>query len=131
MIRRPPGSTRTYTHFPYTTLFRVCMAPAGALTKPIRRMSPLPRGIDRIRGHFAQKELFNRNAIIVASRARAAGGRGAAWSHDGQIADEHGPAIPGAACPRDGGSDARVERVPPCAGHDPDHGFRKNGSAHV
>src|SRR3546814_11362840 len=26
MIRRPPGSTRTYTLFPYTTLFRSCVA---------------------------------------------------------------------------------------------------------
>src|SRR3546814_3770791 len=24
MLRRPPRSTRTYTHFPYTTLFRSC-----------------------------------------------------------------------------------------------------------
>src|SRR3546814_1297497 len=29
MIRRPPRSTRTYTLFPYTTLFRTCdIAPA-------------------------------------------------------------------------------------------------------
>src|SRR3546814_6872935 len=29
MIRRPPRSTRTDTLFPYTTLFRSFMAPAG------------------------------------------------------------------------------------------------------
>src|SRR3546814_5226478 len=29
MIRRPPRSTRTYTRFPYTTLFRSCRAAAG------------------------------------------------------------------------------------------------------
>src|SRR3546814_18268798 len=28
MIRRPPGSTRTYTLFPYTTLFRSCAVEA-------------------------------------------------------------------------------------------------------
>src|SRR3546814_17687159 len=27
MIRRPPRSTRTYTHFPYTTLFRSLRIP--------------------------------------------------------------------------------------------------------
>src|SRR3546814_14825876 len=29
MIRRPPRSTRTYTLFPYTTLFRSSFFPAG------------------------------------------------------------------------------------------------------
>src|SRR3546814_9135585 len=29
MIRRPPRSTRTYTLFPYTTLFRSCAAICG------------------------------------------------------------------------------------------------------
>src|SRR3546814_8939780 len=31
MIRRPPRSTRTYTLFPYTTLFRSPDRPAGAV----------------------------------------------------------------------------------------------------
>src|SRR3546814_19376233 len=30
MSRRPPGSTRTDTHFPYTTLFRSPVRAAGA-----------------------------------------------------------------------------------------------------
>src|SRR3546814_2640089 len=30
MIRRPPRSTRTYTLFPYTTLFRSCHCPPRA-----------------------------------------------------------------------------------------------------
>src|SRR3546814_12104809 len=29
MLRRPPGSTRTYTRFPYTTLFRSSCIKAG------------------------------------------------------------------------------------------------------
>src|SRR3546814_3705056 len=32
MIRRPPRSTRTYTLFPYTTLFRSCMDTETALS---------------------------------------------------------------------------------------------------
>src|SRR3546814_4819898 len=42
MIRRPPRSTRTYTLFPYTTLFRSCMntdtalAALAALAHPTR-----------------------------------------------------------------------------------------------
>src|SRR3546814_3166804 len=53
MIRRPPRSTRTDTHFPYTTLFRSRYAPllplAGLLGNPGR----LPRrgvGQRRTRG---------------------------------------------------------------------------------
>src|SRR3546814_9155078 len=36
MIRRPPGSTRTDTLFPYTTLFRSWMPDAAAGGKPPR-----------------------------------------------------------------------------------------------
>src|SRR3546814_14169910 len=32
MRRRPPRSTRTDTHFPYTTLFRSCLPEGGATT---------------------------------------------------------------------------------------------------
>src|SRR3546814_17545347 len=34
MIRRPPRSTRTDTLFPYTTLFRSCVAPASGAASP-------------------------------------------------------------------------------------------------
>src|SRR3546814_19979156 len=37
MIRRPPRSTRTDTLFPYTTLFRSCVRPAGAADGAIGR----------------------------------------------------------------------------------------------
>src|SRR3546814_9192709 len=37
MIRRPPGSTRTDTLFPYTTLFRSLAAHIGGVARPQRR----------------------------------------------------------------------------------------------
>src|SRR3546814_13736631 len=37
MIRRPPRSTRTDTLFPYTTLFRSCMAVLGPTQIPVDR----------------------------------------------------------------------------------------------
>src|SRR3546814_8958986 len=42
MIRRPPRSTRTYTLFPYTTLFRsftqvVCRSPCGSRSRNSRQ----------------------------------------------------------------------------------------------
>src|SRR3546814_3140329 len=37
MIRRPPGSTRTDTLFPYTTLFRSRLAETGPFLRGIRR----------------------------------------------------------------------------------------------
>src|SRR3546814_19083948 len=44
MIRRPPRSTRTYTLFPYTTLFRSAMVPLAVLL-----IGPLlPRIIGRL-----------------------------------------------------------------------------------
>src|SRR3546814_18596884 len=45
MIRRPPGSTRTDTLFPYTTLFRSHHPPA-------RRLGRDPRRPDRDRRHL-------------------------------------------------------------------------------
>src|SRR3546814_10231148 len=49
MIRRPPRSTRTYTLFPYTTLFRSEM--------PMRRLRPghrRPEGRQRLAGEGAE-----------------------------------------------------------------------------
>src|SRR3546814_10887332 len=45
IIRRPPGSTRTDTLFPYTTLFRSPLRPAGGCRRsrrraPFRRIGP-------------------------------------------------------------------------------------------
>src|SRR3546814_2955184 len=45
MIRRPPRSTRTYTLFPYTTLFR--SQGAGLGTRPVRDPAGDPRRLAR------------------------------------------------------------------------------------
>src|SRR3546814_9507274 len=45
MIRRPPRSTRTYTLFPYTTLFRSLPAAGGIPARCVRSDSP-----GRVRG---------------------------------------------------------------------------------
>src|SRR3546814_2988101 len=60
MIRRPPRSTRTYTLFPYTTLFRSpdCDLPAAAVwilnnrsVEPGgRNIRTLPSGLRRVEG---------------------------------------------------------------------------------
>src|SRR3546814_17403941 len=42
MIRRPPGSTRTDTLFPYTTLFRSDALGAGAVAQPDDRARGRP-----------------------------------------------------------------------------------------
>jgi hypothetical protein len=52
------------------------MAYAAALTRPLQAVSPQLPAMDRIRGYFSQKELFNRKAVIMLSRAYAIGGRG-------------------------------------------------------
>src|SRR3546814_13961270 len=47
MIRRPPRSTRTYTLFPYTTLFR-SVADAGDLGQHARPVADQGRALDRV-----------------------------------------------------------------------------------
>src|SRR3546814_13456103 len=42
MIRRPPRSTRTYTLFPYTTLFRSLTLAAGHLSFFILNLATMP-----------------------------------------------------------------------------------------
>src|SRR3546814_16771919 len=75
MIRRPPRSTRTYTLFPYTTLFRSFVDQRAEL-----RIAPrLPPALDRpdagSRGKaFARGERFGRGGC----RARSEVGSGAA-----------------------------------------------------
>src|SRR3546814_11411021 len=48
MIRRPPRSTRTYTLFPYTTLFRSCVPWSSAAFHPLasgmKRAGAFPEG---------------------------------------------------------------------------------------
>src|SRR3546814_5031062 len=47
MLRRPPRSTRTDTHFPYTTLFRSLRVPPLRARAPAWKLAePLPPGCD-------------------------------------------------------------------------------------
>src|SRR3546814_12529040 len=66
MIRRPPRSTRTYTLFPYTTLFGVAgIRPVGDETL-LQRLALLGRG----RGHGARR---HRSEVGVGGFFAAAG----------------------------------------------------------
>src|SRR3546814_6585603 len=50
MIRRPPRSTRTYTRFPYTTLFRSSVQGCWASSVPASSSRLLPRCSPRVLG---------------------------------------------------------------------------------
>src|SRR3546814_7489029 len=74
MIRRPPGSTRTDTLFPYTTLFRsaVLVAPLGpGNAEAVRRRADHAGNVD---GDLLPADLGERvvRARIVVQRHRAA-----------------------------------------------------------
>src|SRR3546814_17005433 len=72
MIRRPPGSTRTYTLFPYTTLFR--SAQGRRLTRlpfsPPLVHSFLPGGPDFRRILCCTAESFGATLHLVAAASR-------------------------------------------------------------
>src|SRR3546814_1316682 len=51
MRRRPPRSTRTYTLFPYTTLFRAARQPLQHLEKARRDARGLRAAATRVRDH--------------------------------------------------------------------------------
>src|SRR3546814_6483885 len=61
MIRRPPRSTRTYTHLPYTTLFR---SKGGRCLHPIVVLGLAPGAV----GHLTL-ELAAGGVDVVAARA--------------------------------------------------------------
>src|SRR3546814_10260982 len=81
MIRRPPRSTRTYTLFPYTTLFRSSFFPAGPdecddprltildlhPTGPLWGMEGSPAGdeIQRSEEHTSELQSLMRNSYAV------------------------------------------------------------------
>src|SRR3546814_13219682 len=48
MVRRPPRSTRTDTLFPYTTLFRSCIAHIARRFHGADRLAPRKRGGKRV-----------------------------------------------------------------------------------
>src|SRR6059058_6352745 len=65
MIRRPPRSTRRYTLFPYTTLFRSGVIPLARYLRPVSDYAlPRPREDDRSEEHTS--ELQSRNDISYA-----------------------------------------------------------------
>src|SRR3546814_6866894 len=77
MIRRPPISTRTYTLFPYTTLFRsrrtrACLARPRRVPAP-RAAAPSRRG--RHAGNRDDRRIGARQRPLQARDRRAAGTR--------------------------------------------------------
>src|SRR3546814_4674423 len=87
MLRRPPGSTRTDTLFPYTTLFRSRMAAAGRARLP-RRGRPdvadrraAPRaGVGRDPDGLFEPALGDRRGLVLfrhPARRHDLGGRAA------------------------------------------------------
>src|SRR3546814_4557835 len=61
MIRRPPRSTRTYTLFPYTTLFRSAARRHGERVRNGRGAAPARRrGEDRRQGEGRARRLRHR-----------------------------------------------------------------------
>src|SRR3546814_14784725 len=84
MIRRPPRSTRTYTLFPYTTLFRSSAAGAGDRAFLRRAASQAQRGLPgtaagQRRGHAGTPDPRTdaADAEGLARRASAVDGRAA------------------------------------------------------
>src|SRR3546814_19890607 len=63
MIRRPPRSTRTDTLFPYTTLFRSCIASAD-------QNRPMTIGGIGAVGPAARREGFDRCCIVPRNQKR-------------------------------------------------------------
>src|SRR3546814_7394575 len=80
MLRRPPGSTRTDTLFPYTTLFRSLSRRAGrhARRHPLRQPDPHRRPVmiqhaSRLRRHIATAALATFVTVSLSPAAQAAG----------------------------------------------------------
>src|SRR3546814_20280602 len=71
MIRRPPRSTRTYTLFPYTTLFRSVAMTIRSFFPTRIEVAPLKK-----KGIAA----FNRDLIDVCDSLRLADKTGQRWS---------------------------------------------------
>src|SRR3546814_3684743 len=72
MIRRPPRSTRTYTLFPYTTLFRSDAVVGRLLRRPRRHGDRQCRRFRSARGELRHGAARSR----VQPRPRRLGGRG-------------------------------------------------------
>src|SRR3546814_8617718 len=77
MIRRPPRSTRTYTLFPYTTLFR---SKDPVFDMDAHGVARVARRVDHVEPQFAQRQQvavlhpnvdMRRGAFAVHDRSRA------------------------------------------------------------
>src|SRR3546814_7934521 len=82
MLRRPPGSTRTYTLFPYTTLFR----------SPAHRAPPGTEHTGRVpgAGHAAEPAILAEHGQQPARRQADAAGAGTAATRPGRDAVAEG-----------------------------------------
>src|SRR3546814_13365798 len=75
--RRPPRSTRTYTLFPYTTLFRSSVRPGDERGAILARAGGAGAGREgRGSVHVARHD---RGRAAVGTRGRGAGDRPGAW----------------------------------------------------
>src|SRR3546814_4178223 len=71
MIRRPPRSTRTYTLFPYTTLFRSGLAERRGKVSVKTFHPAVKRGFHTLREVFKQETIFGAELIAqLSQRAR-------------------------------------------------------------
>src|SRR3546814_14524413 len=90
MIRRPPISTRTYTLFPYTTLFRSTKSLPKAL-KAIATVDPMAPGISfPMEGHIFRNDTLRwASTHAVPGEAPADVGDDAHWQALDQIGRAH------------------------------------------
>src|SRR3546814_19552198 len=71
MIRRPPRSTRTYTLFPYSTLFRAPVRQVQAVSGPQRSPPPASAGKCRPMARCTPRSSPAEQATSVSSAARS------------------------------------------------------------
>src|SRR3546814_15322174 len=65
MIRRPPRSTRTDTLFPYTTLFRSCVASTASAARRCTRGRPSMAAWTRSEEHTSELQSLMRISYAV------------------------------------------------------------------
>src|SRR3546814_9278154 len=70
MIRRPPRSTRTDTHFPYTTLFRSSRLPIRDFVAVRSRFSPYFTFVVVMEGERQFSERCDLPCIVIIKQAR-------------------------------------------------------------
>src|SRR3546814_15880955 len=116
-IRRPPRSTRTYTLFPYTTLFRSLTAALGCgrVTEEVRyvsadqrRKSPTHHSI-RVHQRHVDRHLHHRLSMATLAHGRSVGSE---LRHDPGRAVRDAPPV-SRPLPGPGGGDAADLDVPP------------------